>query len=120
MKKYNRQKSNRNSPKSKNSSKEVKGPSLKSTKPDSDRAYFKSSKPKLPKETEEESEKEKFMKIYGMMMKRMTYGRSKINRKDTVKKDKMVNNQLKTIKVWFRFWKQNARPLPKDWEKGST
>ena len=73
MKEQNHKRSNRTSLKSEKSSKEVKSPSTttsngsthKSTTSDSDRAYFKSNKPKLPKELEEESEKEKFMKKYG-------------------------------------------------------
>jgi len=59
-------KSNRTS--QKKSSKEVKSPSSKPTTSDSDRAYFKSKKARLPKEQEEESEKETFIKKYGEVL----------------------------------------------------
>ena len=65
MKKQIHKKSNRTSLKSEKSSKQVKSPSSIPTTSDSDRAYFKSKKPKLPKKVEEESEKERFMKKYG-------------------------------------------------------
>ena len=75
MKDHNRQRSNRISPKSEKHSKEVKSPKIptlgnttKSTTSDSDRAYFKSRKPKIPKEIEEATEKEKFMKKYGEVL----------------------------------------------------
>ena len=69
MKKHNHKRFNRTSPKSEKSSKEVKSPSAttlngsthKPTTPDSDRAYFKSNKPKLPKELEEETRRKRFM-----------------------------------------------------------
>ena len=71
MKKQIRQKFNRTLPKC-TSSKLIKSPNLtpknsksKPTTPNSDGAYFTRNKPRLPKEIEEESEKEKFIKKFG-------------------------------------------------------
>lgn len=73
-----RQKSNRTSPKSEKSSRKVNSPSTTTTngsthKPTTSNSngakYFKhNKKAKLPKEIEEHSEKEKFMKKYGEVM----------------------------------------------------